>query len=65
MENLLHSGGPRKTSETGHYWLVRNAKFETEIRVPLKQFKNILNIDINEQTIRRCLREASIRKNGK
>ena len=60
IENLPRPGRPRKTSETGDRWIVRNA--ESETRVPLKKLKNILNIDLSEQTIRRRLREAGIRK---
>jgi len=60
IENLPRPGRPRKTSETGDRRIVRNA--ESETRVPLKQLKNILNIDISEQTIRRRLQEAGIRK---
>jgi len=60
IENLPRPGRPRKTSETRDRWIVRNA--ESETRVPLKKLKNILNIDLSEQTIRRRLREAGIRK---
>ena len=49
IKSLPRPGRPRKTSETGDRWIVHNA--ESETRVPLKQLKNILNIDISEQTI--------------
>ena len=45
IENLPRSGRPRKTSEMGDCWIIRNT--ESETRVPFKQFKNILNIDIS------------------
>ena len=44
IENLPRSGRPRKTSETGDRWIIRNA--ESQTHVPFKQLKNILNIDI-------------------
>ena len=60
VENLPRSGRPKKTSKTRDRWLIRNA--ESETRVPLKQLKNVLNIDISQQTIQRRLDEAGIRK---
>jgi transposase len=60
IENLPRPGRPRKTSKTRDRWIIRNA--ESETRVPLKALKNILNLNITEQTIRRRLREAGIRK---
>ena len=60
IENLPRSGRPRKTSETGDRWIIRNA--ESETHVSFKQLKNILNIDISQQSIRQRLREAGIRK---
>src|SRR4030095_9601331 len=60
IENLPRSGRPRKTSKTGDRWIIHNA--ESNTCIPFKQLKNILNIDISQQTIRRRLREASIRK---
>ena len=60
IENLPRSGRPRKTSETRDRWIARNA--ESQTHVPLKVLKDILNIDINQRTIRRRLREAGIRK---
>ena len=60
IENLPRSGRPRKTSKTADRWLVRNA--ESETRVPFKELKSNLNIDISKRTIQRRLREAGIWK---
>ena len=60
IENLPRSGRPRKTSETGDRWLVRNAESDTHI--PFNELKNILNIDISKRTIRRRFHEVDIRK---
>ena len=60
IQNLPRPGRRQKTSKTGDRWLVRNA--ESQMHIPFKRLKNILNMDISRQTIRPRLREASIRK---
>ena len=60
IDNLPRPGRPRILSDASNRLLVRNA--ESETRVPFKDLKNVTNIDVSEQTIRRRLREAGIRK---
>src|SRR5438045_727457 len=60
LYNLLNPGKSRKPSNKFDRWLVRTAL--TETRLPLKELKSIANIPICEQTIRRRLKEKSIRK---
>jgi transposase len=59
-ENLPRPGAPRKTSLSDDRYLVRSAQSNT--RQPLAQLRVETNIDISEQTIRRRLKEAGIRK---
>ena len=60
IDNLQRPGRPRKTSALDDCYLVRTA--ESETHVPLKELRDQTNLDISEQTIRRRLREAGIRK---
>ena len=60
QENLPHPGRPRKTSDADNRYFVRVA--ESETRVPLKEVSRQSGIYVSQQTIRRRLREAGIRK---
>src|SRR5579859_7057917 len=60
IENLPRPGRPRILSDTAVRYLARNA--ESEAHVPFKELKNLLNIDVSVQTMRRRLRENGIRK---
>ena len=60
IDNLQRAGRPRKTSALDDCYLVHTA--ESETHVPLKELCDQTNLDISEQTIRRRLREAGIRK---
>jgi len=59
-ENLPHPGRPRKTSHTTDRHIVHMA--ESETRVPLAEILAKTDCNVSEQTIRRRLREAGIRK---
>ena len=60
QENLPHPGRLSKTSNADNRYFVHVA--ESETRVPLKEVSRQSGIDVSQQTIRRRLREASIRK---
>jgi len=60
IENIQHCGRPRKTSSADDQHIVNIA--ESHSRVPLTEIKDLTNLDISKQTIRRRLREAGIRK---
>ena len=51
IDNLPHSGQPRKMSRTADWWLICNA--ESELHLLLKVLKNISNIDISKRTLLR------------
>lgn len=59
-ENIQRHGRPRKTSSVNDRHIVNIA--ESHSRIPLTEIKDLTNLDISEQTIRRRLREAGIRK---
>ena len=60
FENLPEPGRPRKTSAADNHYIVRTAERET--RIALAELHQDINIDISEQTIRRRLKEAGIKK---
>ena len=60
ITNLPRPGRPRKLSDSAIRYLVRNA--ESETHVPMKELKNLSNIDVSLQTMRRRLQEEGIRK---
>jgi transposase len=60
IENLHRSGAPRKTSISDDRYIVRTAECNT--RIPLAELRTETITNISEQTIRRRLREAGIRK---
>jgi transposase len=60
IANRPRPGRPRKLSDADNRLLIRNA--ESETRVPFKELRNMTNLDVSEQTIRRRLHEAGIRK---
>ena len=60
QENLSRPGRPRKTSDADNRRLVRVA--ESETRVPLKEVSRQSGIIVSQQTIRRRLRDAGVRK---
>lgn len=60
IEDLPRPGRPRKTSAADDRYIIRSA--ESETRVPLAELRLDMGINICEQTIRRRLREAGIRK---
>ena len=59
-QNKERPGRPRKTSISGNRYLARSA--ESDTRQPLAQLRVDTNINVSNQTIRRRLREAGIRK---
>jgi transposase len=59
-ENLPRSGRPRKTSKSDDRYLAYEAEADTEQKQ--KELRDITNIAVSIQTIRRRLREAGIRK---
>lgn len=59
-ENLHHTGRPRKTTRSDDRYFIHSA--ESDTRQPLERLRIDSNIDVSEQTIRRRLREAGIRK---
>jgi len=60
IENLPRSGRPRKTSKSDDRYLVHAAESDTE--QTQKALRDITNIGVSIQTIRRRLREAGIQK---
>ena len=60
IDNLKHPGRPRKTSAREDRYVIHTA--ESETRIPLKELRDKTNRDVSEQTVRRRLREAGIRK---
>ena len=58
IQNLPYPGRPQKMSKMEDHWLVHNA--ESQMCIPFKRLKNILNMDISQQTIRQRLQEPSI-----
>lgn len=60
ISNLSRSGRPRKTSAADDRYIVRTA--ESKTRVPLAELRIDTCINVCEQTFRRRLREAGIRK---
>jgi len=60
LENIPRPGRPRKLSDAAVCYLVRHA--ESETRIPFKELRNLSNIEVNEQTIRRQLQEEGIRR---
>jgi len=60
VNNLPHPGAPRKTSKTADRRIVRAAMANT--RVPLAELRKDIVSNVSQQTIRRRLREAGVRK---
>jgi Transposase/DDE superfamily endonuclease len=60
IENIPPPGRPRKTSISDDRYIVHTAELET--RVPLTELRQDVGLNLCEQTIRRRLREAGIRK---
>ena len=59
-ENLSHPGAPRKTTSADDRYIVWIA--ESSTRIPFAQLRNETNLPVSEQTLRRHLCEAGIRK---
>jgi len=59
-ENLLRPGRPQKTIESDNRYLVYVAESDTE--QPLKELRDVTNLNIFTQTIRRRLHEMGIQK---
>ena len=60
IENIQRPGAPRKTSKSDDHYIVHTAECNT--RIPLKELRADTFSNISEQTLRRRLREAGIRK---
>jgi len=60
IENIPPPGRPRKTSISDDRYIVHSAELET--RVPLRELQRDVGLNVSQQTIRRRLREAGIRK---
>ena len=60
IENLSRPGRPRKTSKSEDRWLIQKA--ESQTKVPFKELKNIVNIDVSKRTLQRRLCQVGIRK---
>ena len=60
VENIHRPGAPRKTSNSDDRYIVRTAERNT--RIPLTELRAETISNISEQTLRRRLREAGIRK---
>ena len=60
IKNLSWPGRPRKTSKSEDRWLIQKA--QSQPKVPFKELKNIVNIDVSKWTLQRRLRQVGICK---